>query len=70
MFNKKRPHVRYDKQQLINGVRAVTDNQLSSMKASRVYHIPESTIRSHAQNTSTLIESFIYLQSKNFTLLN
>jgi hypothetical protein len=49
MTKKKCPHSRYDKQQLITAVRAVADNRMSSVKASRLYHIPESTIRSHVR---------------------
>ena len=52
MSNKKRRHGRYDKQQLINAVQAVTDNRMSSIIASHLYHAPESTIRTHVQNTS------------------
>ena len=66
MSNKRHPHGRYDTQQLINAVRAATDNQMSPVKASRVYHIPESTIRSHIQNTSLRLGAGrkFYLSSK------
>ncbi|CAF1542211.1 unnamed protein product [Rotaria sordida] len=66
MSNKKRPHSRYDKQQLINAVRAVTDNRMSSVKASHDYHVPQSIIRTHVRNTSLRIGAGrkFYLSSK------
>lgn len=37
----------YDKEQLIAAVRAVRKKQMTSVKASKVYKVPESTIRSY-----------------------
>ena len=37
----------YDKEPLIAAVRAVQEKQITSVKASKVYKAPESTIRSH-----------------------
>ncbi|CAF5040384.1 unnamed protein product [Rotaria sp. Silwood1] len=66
MSNKKRPHSRYDKQQLIRAVRAVVDNEMTSMESSIHFHIPESTIRSHVRNPSLHVGAGrkFYLTSK------
>ena len=55
MSNKKRLHSQYKKQQLIEAICAVVDNEMTLMKSSTHFHIPESTIRSHIRNPSLRI---------------
>jgi hypothetical protein len=42
----------YSKQQLFDAIDAVKEGRMTSIKASQIYHVPQSTIRSHMTNSA------------------
>ena len=55
MFKIKRFRSRYPEQQLIDTGRAVKNDKMTSVKASQLFIVPESTIRAHVINSSLQI---------------
>ena len=42
----------YEKQQLIDAVTSVLDGEMTSVYASKFYHVPQGTIRTHVNNVT------------------
>ena len=71
--SRKRRRSGYSTEQLIDAVKAVKEGKMTSIKAAEVYHIPESTIRSHTSNPSLRIgagRSYYLSEKKEYYLVD